>query len=295
MRWIDELRMNFVKSEGLFRLMAINIGLFLILSLLKLFFFLAGMHGFSADNVADWLAFPAAPFAFLKQPWSIVTYMFVHINFFHILFNMLILYWAGKLFCDMLGSQRIVIVYLMGGIWGGLLYMILFNLLPVFTGTVEMSRLIGASAGVIAVLCAIATLVPDYTIHLLLFGPVRLKYIALFLVVLYLISIPDGNAGGNISHLGGALYGYLYTRSLKNGGSPGSWLERIFSWFTSGGRGNLRMVHHKKNSRLPRDKNSRQEVIDAILDKISQSGYESLSAEEKDILFKASGNSESES
>ncbi|HEX5002786.1 MAG TPA: rhomboid family intramembrane serine protease [Bacteroidia bacterium] len=294
MRWIDELRMNFIKAEGLFRLMAINIGLFLLLSLLKLFFFLAGIHGFSADIVADWLAFPAAIVAFLKQPWSIVTYMFVHINFFHILFNMLILYWAGKLFCDMLGSRRVVIVYLMGGIWGGLLYMILFNVLPAFTGTVEMSRLIGASAGVIAVLCAIATLVPDYTIHLLFFGPVRLKYIALFLVVLYLISIPDGNAGGNISHLGGALYGYLYTRSLKNGGSPGLLPEKIFAWFTNRGKGNLRMVH-KKSSRQTPDRHSRQEVIDAILDKINQSGYDSLSTEEKDILFKASGNSESES
>jgi hypothetical protein len=170
----------------------------------------------------------------------------------------------------------------------------MYNIMPVFADSVHLSMLIGASAGVIAVLCAIAALVPDYIVHLIFLGPVRLKYVAIFLVLLYLVSIPDGNAGGNISHLGGALYGFLYTRSLKAGGNPGSWLEKLLGRLTSAGKPKLKMVHRNQTGGSYRDPSSRQEVIDAILDKISRSGYSSLSAEEKEVLFRASKNTNPE-
>ena len=294
MKIIDDLKLNFLKAEGLFRLMAVNVAVFLIMSLLKLIFFLAGDKSGGLHNILEWVSLPASLGQLAVKPWTLISYMFVHENFFHILFNLIILFWAGKLFCDMLGSSRVVVVYLLGGLWGALLYVLMYNIMPVFADSVHLSMLIGASAGVIAVLCAIAALVPDYIVHLIFLGPVRLKYVAIFLVLLYLVSIPDGNAGGNISHLGGALYGFLYTRSLKAGGNPGSWLEKLLGRLTSAGKPKLKMVHRNQTGGSYRDPSSRQEVIDAILDKISRSGYSSLSAEEKEVLFRASKNTNPE-
>jgi hypothetical protein len=222
--------------------------------------------------------------------------MFIHENFLHILFNMLVLYWTGKIFCEFLGSSKLVAVYILGGLAGAFLYILSYNIFPAFAQSLHFSQLIGASAGVIAVLVAIATMVPDYTMHLILFGPVRLKYIAIFLVLLYVISIPDGNAGGNISHIGGAAFGFFYSRILKKGTNIGSWLEKILDtlqnlFFPSK---RLKAVHRRSGGRrsasAPSDSTPRQEVIDAILDKISRSGYSSLSKEDKEILFKASKN-----
>lgn len=291
MRLIDEIRMSFTRSEGLFRILVINVIFFLIIGLMKAVLFLSG-NGFELVNsIIDVLAVKSSLAGLMKQPWSLITYMFVHENFLHILFNMLVFFWTGKIFCEFLGSRKVVAVYVLGGLAGAFLYILSYNLFPAFSQAVEFSKLIGASAGVIAVLVAIATLTPDYTMHLLLFGAVRLKYIAIFLVLLYVISIPDGNAGGNISHLGGAAFGFLYTRSLKAGVDIGNWLERIFEFFLNlfNPSKRLKAVHRTtvvKGRQV--DGIPRQEIIDSILDKISRSGYSSLSKEEKDILFKAS-------
>lgn len=294
MKLIDEIRMSFTRSEGLFRLMFLNIVVFLIVALAKLILFLSGTGTLPLLQVIDYLAVKSSIQGFLSQPWSLVTYMFVHENFLHIFFNMLILFWTGKIFCEFISSKKLVVVYLLGGIVGALVYVMSYNIFPAFMNSVEFSKLIGASAGVIAVLVAIATLVPDYTMHLLLFGPVRLKFIALFLVLLYIISIPDGNAGGNISHVGGALFGFFYSTLYKKGKDPGLWLEKlidsVMSIFQPSRK--IKMVY-KKAATGNRDSNAglpRQEQIDSILDKISRSGYSSLSKEEKEILFRASKN-----
>lgn len=291
MKLTDEIRMSFTRSEGLFRLMVINVLFFLAIGITKAILFLSGSGSSLIDIVIDFLAVKSNLNALMLQPWSLITYMFVHENFLHILFNMLILFWTGKIFCEFLGSKKIVAVYVMGGIAGALLYILSYNIFPAFSQSVDFSKLIGASAGVIAVLVAIATHVPDYTMHLILFGPVRLKFIALFLVLLYVISIPDGNAGGNISHLGGALLGFFYSKSLKSGTDIGMWLEQFFDGVLNlfSGTKKLKAIHRKPSvSGRQVDGVPRQEIIDSILDKISRSGYSSLSKEEKDILFKAS-------
>lgn len=286
MNAISDLQRGFTKAEGLFRLLLVNIIIFLVISAAKLIFFLGGAGNEWLHWVIEKLALGSDPGSWLHQPWSILTYMFVHEAFFHILFNMLVLYWFGQLFCEFMNSSRLVAVYLLGGISGGLLFMLAYQWLPAFQPISNSSHLIGASAAVIAVLTAIATLLPDYSMHLLFFGPVRLKFIAIFLVLLYLISIPDGNAGGNIAHLGGAIYGFVYIRLYKKGTDIGGWLEQLLS-LLSGKRSHIRAVHRKQGL-TGKDGHPRQEVIDAILDKVSRSGYSSLSEQEREVLFKAS-------
>jgi len=204
---------------------------------------------------------------------------------------MLVLFWTGKIFCDFFNSSKVVAVYLLGGIAGALLYLSAYNIFPAFSNELPLSKLIGASAGVVAVLVAIATLVPDYSVHLLFFGPVRLKYIAIFLVLLYLISIPEGNAGGNIAHIGGALFGFTYTRLLRKGTDTGRWMEKLLNAATGILKPSPKIkVVHKRGQAHSGNSPSQQEVIDAILDKITRSGYSSLTAKEKEILFNASKN-----
>ena len=175
---------------------------------------------------------------------------------------------------------------------GALFYLIAFQLFPVFEASRGATLLIGASAGVIAVVVAIATLLPNYTMHLLLFGAVRLKYIAIVLVLLYLISIPNGNAGGHLAHLGGAFFGFLYTKLYRAGTDTGLWLEKFFALITGlfDGKSQIKVVHRGRPvaGETARSGQPRQEVIDAILDKISRSGYSSLTEKEREILFKAS-------
>jgi membrane associated rhomboid family serine protease len=288
MNWKDDLRIQFRNEPALWRLIALNTGVFLLVAITRLVFFLGGNAG-PGDSLAAFLSLRSSLSGLASSPWGLFTYMFVHEDLLHYLFNMLVLYWTGRIFTEFLGGVKLVSVYILGGLVGGSLYVAAYNFFPAFTHSVEVSRLIGASAGVCSVLVAIATLVPDYSVHLILLGPVRIKYIALFLFLLYLISIPLGNAGGNISHIGGALTGFIYTRALRSGIKPGQWLD----WFStilsslSNRKSRLRMVHGKSNKPAGQSV-PRQEVIDAILDKISKSGYSSLSKDEKETLFKAS-------
>lgn len=291
MRTTNDIRIGFSGAEGLFRLLVVNVAVFLIIGIGKMAFFLSGSGSGIIDWVITFLGMPSGISTLAVQPWSLITYMFVHENFLHILFNMLVLFWFGKIFCEYFNSRKIVAVYLLGGIAGALLFLLAYQLFPAFEAVKHSASLIGASAGVIAVVVAISTLLPDYSMHLLFFGPVRLKYIAGFMVLLYLISIPDGNAGGNISHVGGALFGFVYTRLYRRGNDIGLWLEKLIGLITGifKPRPKIKVVHRKPGtvSGSPSGKPG-QDVIDAILDKISRSGYGSLSEKEKEILFKAS-------
>ena len=269
--------------------MVLNISVFLVIAVMQLILFLLGSDKELVMLIISKVSVKSNLSILVQQPWSFISYMFVHEGFFHILFNMLILYWSGKLFCDYFSSSKVVAVYVLGGIAGALLYIISYNLFPAFSDAREFSQLIGASAGVIAVLVAISTLLPNYSIHLLIFGAVKLKFIAIFLVVLYAISIPNGNAGGNISHLGGALFGFIYTRTLQSGIDIGMWFEKIAKFIMQMFKPASRIkVVHRKQTGTKKTSGTRQDVIDAILDKISRSGYSSLTNEERDILFKAS-------
>jgi membrane associated rhomboid family serine protease len=290
MNFLSEIKTRFHRAEGLFRLLLINVTVFLALKLVKLVMFFAGADGFAHITLIDNLAVTSNLPSLIRHPWTFLSYMFVHEGFFHILFNMLILYWLGRIFCEYLGSRKLVPVYIMGGFAGAVLYIAVYNFVPAFADAVAYSRLIGASAGVIAVMVATATLVPNYSIPLLFIGPVKLKYIAVFSIIIYLISIPEGNAGGNIAHLGGALMGFIYTRSLQKGNNPGAWIEKIADIISGKGRPRMKVVNSpkKKSSYFGGTVTQREKAVDEILDKISKSGYSSLSEEEKEILFRAS-------
>lgn len=240
------------------------------------------------------LALSSDGLVLLRHPWTLLTYAFVHENFFHILFNMLNLYWFGQIIREYLGDRRLISLYILGALAGGVFFLLAYNFLPVFQGRIGQP-VIGASASVTAIIVAAATLLPDYTFMLILLGPVKIKWIAAVVVIISLAGINGGNPGGEITHLGGALLGFLFVKQLKAGrdmGQPitatGAWFSRLFQ------RNPAMKVSHRSatasGSARPAAGPSATapEEVDLILDKISRSGYESLSKEEKQKLFRAS-------
>ena len=282
----NEIRSIF-RSNVLNALILINVGVFIFIHLFSTLMFFTSTY--SLDQlIRDYFALPAYPETLLVKPWTLITYMFTHEGFFHILFNMLILYWMGRIFIEYLGDKKILGIYILGGLAGAVFYLLAYNLIPVFATISSEAVVIGASAGVMAVLLATTTLVPDYRLNLLLLGPVPLKYIAAVLIVLDLINIKSGNAGGHIAHLGGALFGFLYIKQLRSGRD----LVKPFSSIleSRATKSRMKVVHKKKTSddEYVESKLQQQKILDKILDKISESGYESLTAREKEILFKMS-------
>lgn len=240
---------------------------------------------------------------FLSFPWTIITYAFAHDlgDIMHILGNMLALYWFGKLFIEYLGNDKMIAVYVLGALAGAIFYLLAFNTIPFFINRAIFPGLIGASAAVFAVMMAIVTLIPDYTFFLLLLGPVKIKYIALFYIVISFIGTIGANDGGNIAHLGGLLIGFIYTKQLQAGVNWGGWITSTLDWIRGLFRpsSNVKVTYRKtepsrkgaaaggSQPKQPFNK-ATQEEIDAILDKISDKGYESLTKEEKEKLFNAS-------
>jgi hypothetical protein len=218
--------------------------------------------------------------------------MFTHKDIWHILFNMLWLYWFGRIFLEYLDGRKLVAVYLLGGICGALVYILSFNIFPVFTGIVADSVAIGASASVMAVVIAIAAYVPDYTINLLLLGRIKIKYMALGIFILTSILDFSVNSGGKLAHIGGAFFGYFYIMNLKHGHDIGKGINRIIDFFATlfKPRKKLRVTHKKVADEFEYNKikAEHQKRINRILDKISKGGYDSLTREEKETLFKES-------
>lgn len=292
----NDLKMQFARAGALYRILLINIGLFLALMLCKTFIFLFKGNSYWLDEIGMQLSLPASPAQLLYQPWSLITYMFLHLEFFHILFNMLILYWTGRLFTEYLGNEKFWATFILGGLSGAFIFLLSYNFFPVFTDVTD-TRLMGASAGVIAILVGVATLIPNYLVHLLLFGAVRLKYIAIVAVLMYTIRIPDGNAGGELSHLGGALFGFVMVKQLQKGRDITRWLTNLFSGKSGRKKVPMEVVSRRKSAagneeeRYKASQIASQEAIDRILDKINKSGFDSLSKEEKETLYRASNKS----
>lgn len=288
---VNDLQNFFRYGTAVQKLIIINATVFIVINLIGLILFLSQSAYNAYNTILPWLALPAYLSVLAFRPWTILTYMFTHKNLFHIFFNMLLLYWGGQIFIEYLGTRKLVSTYFLGGITGALMYIAIFNLLPVFSNYIIQSRAIGASASVLAVFIAIATYLPNYTVNLMFFGPTRLKYIALIMVIIDLLSIEGGNAGGHIAHLGGALYGFIYSKQLQKGSDIGNWFNRMIE--TAGKlnkpKTKLKVAHkntkNKLNTPPVKNKEEIQKRIDAILDKISQSGYDSLSKEEKELLF----------
>ena len=280
-----DLHYKFKYGSVLTKFIFINVAVFLVLKISDLFSFLAGSTPFSYYLV-DLLSLHSSFSYLLYHPWGIITYMFLHEGFWHILFNMLWLYWFGIIFLNFLDGKKFVRVYLWGGIVGGLLYVLAYNFLPAFSGVDAIA--LGASASVMAVVVAISFYVPDYVIYLMFIGPVKIKYVALVSILIDLISVPGVNSGGHIAHLGGALYGYLFAVSLKHGRD----ISLIFNIDFPKKKKNLHVTKNKYRTRSDWEynyiKKQDNEKLDKILDKISKRGYDSLTEEEKKFLFDSS-------
>jgi membrane associated rhomboid family serine protease len=268
----------FQSGNPLFLFLGINVLVFLLVQLVAVAEFLFTGSTQASKWITINIAMPAYLPDLLYKFWTPLTYMFGHSGVFHILFNMLWLYWLGRIFLDFLNTRQFIFTYLAGGLAGALLFLTVYNVFPVFNPSLQGAVLIGASASVMAVIAATATLLPDYTISLLIIGPVRLKYLALVYFILDLIGIVGTNPGGSIAHIGGALLGFIYIKQLQSGHD----LSKMFR------KKRKLTIVQKGNPTAKTSKLPDQEVIDLILDKISKSGYDSLSSKEKEQLFKAS-------
>lgn len=287
----DNIKSSFRKGSNLIRLIYINAAVFLIISITLIIGFLLRNQDIPRATV-DLLAVPASLHALALKPWTLITYMFTHKDIWHILFNMLWLYWFGIIFLEYLDQRKLVAVYLLGGLSGAILYIASFNIFPAFTDVINDSVAIGASASVMAIVIAIAAYVPDYTVSLFLFGRIKIKYLALAIFILTTVMDFSVNSGGKLAHMGGALFGYLYTINIKRGHDPGKWINSIIDFFATLFKPRKKM---KVTYRKPADeyeynkvKSEHQGRINHILDKISKGGYDSLTKDEKDFLFKES-------
>jgi membrane associated rhomboid family serine protease len=289
----DEIRRTFRKGSSLTRLIYINGAVFLLVSIVSITGFLLKNQELTIKAV-NILAVPASLKALLVRPWTLITYMFTHKDIMHILFNMLWLYWFGVIFLEYLDQKKLVAVYLLGGISGALMYIASFNIFPVFRDVIADSVAIGASASVMAIVIAIAAYVPDYSVNLFIFGRVKIKYLALVIFVFTSVMDFSVNSGGKLAHIGGALFGYLYTVNLKRGRDLGKGITRIIDFLVTllkPGK-KIRVTYKKPVSDYEYNKTKveHQERINRILDKISKGGYDSLTKEEKDLLFRESQN-----
>lgn len=287
----DDIKTSFRQGTSLNRLIYINVGVFLVIKILEVISYLISRPGL-AETVVGYLAVPASLPVMLARPWTLITYMFLHQGFIHLLFNMLLLYWFGKIFLAYLDQRKMVAVYFMGGLAGGLLYILIFNIFPAFAGVVNVSIALGASASVMAMVIATAVYLPDLELYLLFFGRVKLKYLALITFLITSVFDFSVNTGGKISHIGGALLGMAYGYGLKNGRDLGAWFNWIIDLVVTlfKPRKKLKVAYKKPKTdyEYNKAKTERQKAIDHILDKISKGGYDSLTREEKDILFRES-------
>jgi membrane associated rhomboid family serine protease len=287
----DDIKLTFRNGSNLTRLIYINIAVFVAFTIVAVIAFLLSNQELS-DKILDIFSVPASLDALLLRPWTLITYMFTHKDIWHILFNMLWLYSFGRIFLEYLDGRKLVAVYLLGGLSGAFVYILSFNVFPAFTGVVADSVAIGASASVMAIVIAISAYVPDYTIQLFLFGRIKIKYLALAIFVLTSIMDFSVNSGGKLAHIGGAFFGYFYTINLRRGRDMGKGFNKILDFFVTlfKPRKKLKVTHKKVATEYEYNKikTEHQKLINNILDKISKGGYESLTKEEKETLFKES-------
>ena len=289
----NNINQLFKNKDIVFRLIIINVLIFLIISIIDVTFSLFSLPENIFNNIWNQLSLSAIPAEVLHKPWTLLTYMFMHStsNIFHILINMLMLYWFGKIFLVFLSEKKLLNIYIFGGLSGALIYLLAYQFVPMLRDNPPMLGMVGASASVMAIMIATATLVPDYKIMLLLIGEVKLKYVALIFILIDLLSLKGGNSGGHFAHLGGVIYGFLYIRYIRSNSPLSNFIEKkvdsIKGLFKTKDKDYIR---YKKVKTIPkkRPSDASQQDIDIILDKIAASGYESLTDREKELLFNAS-------
>ena len=289
---IDELKDSFRKGTILHKLIYFNLGVFLTLQIVRIVLLLSN-SGEGFLTFVDYLAVPANLEVLARRPWTLLTYMFLHVDFIHILFNLLWLYWFGTVFIQELGIKKLLSTYLLGGLAGGLLYVIFYNTFSVFEPVREGSIAMGASASVMAIVVAASTFNPERRMQLVFIGPVKIVYIALAMFIFTSLVDFSVNTGGKIAHIGGAFMGFIFAHYYKQGkdiskGFQGL-LDSIATWFKPG-KQKMKVTHKRPSNdfEYKQEKVEEQKEIDKILDKISKAGYESLTSKEKEQLFRMS-------
>jgi membrane associated rhomboid family serine protease len=288
---IEDLILQFKIGDVLTKLIFWNIAIFAIASVV---FGILPLFKISIDFLS-YVSLSSNPIDLLWKPWSIFTFAFCHSSILHILFNLIMLHFAGRLFLIFFNQKQLFSLYFVGSLFAGLIFVLSYMFFPALANV--STALVGASASVMAILFATVTYSPSMNIRLLLFGNVKLWHIASVLIVIDLFQLPMENTGGHLAHIGGAFFGYIYIRLLKNGIDICNWFTSLLDFFSIifGSRKSkpFKKVHRtykapvvKRASKIV-SKDKVQQQIDEILDKISQSGYDSLSSEEKEFLFKA--------
>ena len=294
---INDLKMEYRVGGIVQRLIFWNVGLFaipmVVFSILSLLNVDISFLRWDIPGATDWLSFSSNPADLLWKPWSIIGYAFLHAGFTHILFNMLMLFFAGRLFLTFFTQKQLFGVYVLSAIFAGAIFILGYQTLPMLTGVI--TKMVGASASIMALLIATAVYAPTYSVRLMLIGTVKLWHIALAFVIIDLIYASAENTGGHIAHLAGALFGFVYIKLLKNSTDltkgVSAIAEGIGGLFKTRKQQPFKKVHRNPAPSTPkaagtRPKSITQKQIDDILDKISRSGYDSLTKEEKDFLFK---------
>ncbi len=286
----EDYKAEFNKTNNsLIQFILVNISVFVILSIVWLF------SKNTEALITSFLRLPSNLEELLYRPWTLISYAFVHAGLGHIFWNMLGLYWFGRIITDLLGHSKLISLYFLGSLAGALAFVVIYNVHPNFAGSSQY--LVGASGAVYAIAVGAATIAPDYRFNLLFIGPIKISYIVAAYVFFSLLGTQGGNAGGNYAHLGGAALGYFFIKQLQNGRDLGKYVFAVIDFFQGFFKKKSKLkVTHKNKSSFSRPSTSspaatngiNQEEIDTILDKISQSGYESLSKEEKQKLFSAS-------
>jgi len=293
----NKLKYKYQLGGNLKKLLYINIGIFIIYQFLIIFGFLFEINTIK-DFFRNFLYLPANTTILINRPWTLFTYMFIHFDFLHIIFNLIWLYFGSKLFLHFLSQKQLISTYILGGLSGGLSYIIAYNLFPVFEDSILTSKAIGASASVLAIFIAIATHAPNHILRLYLIGNIKLKYIAITIIILDLLLWAikiDGvfatdleNSGGHIAHIGGAFYGFFYIILLNKGFDLSINYQNFINIFNNQKKERKTRNQQNNDDIFRNNKAKKQDEINLILEKISQSGYESLTKEEKETLFKES-------
>jgi len=265
-------------GQGLMKIIVANGAIFVALMVARVSLLIAGESALF-DSFFAHVSLPSSLVLLIQRPWSLITYFFIHIEVFHLIFNMMFLYWFGIIIQDFIGNKRLVQLFFYGGLAGAAAYLLVMNTVSFFIAQ-GPNFLNGASAGVFAVVVAAATIRPNYQVHLLFFGQVRIKYISAFYVLWSFIETTGSNAGGNIAHLGGAILGFIFAKNFLAASRPQAVFEIKIKEFAQ--VINQQFQPKKEPETVP------EEELNSILDKISQSGYDSLTDYEQKRLFKAS-------
>lgn len=276
---IDDLKYRYIKGNIVEKLIYINVGIFILTTLISVF---QGLYKGELNFIMEWFSLDDEVSYLFRKPWSILSYGFLHGGFIHILMNMIVLYFIGNLFVDYFTQKQLLNFYILGTLSGGLLFLLSQNYFPLFEG--KSTILVGASAGISAIFIGLTTYMPNYSIQLRFIGFVKLWHLAAVWIGLDVIGLIGTNAGGHFAHLGGALFGFLYVNSASN--KEISIFDNLLSILKKKEKP-LKTVYRSKGKKSTIvNKDSNQQKIDAILDKISKSGYDTLTKEEKEFLFK---------